>query len=329
MCDNNCKSKIEEGLDHVALSGEKDLWSKFWWRPRGVWWSGGFLTFLAAAVIVGPWLSPFDFQERVGPILQPPNTSHPLGTDDLGRDVLLRLLQGGRVSLAVGVTAALTAALVGTAVGLVAGLRGGLVDGLLMRFTDVFLALPVLPVLLILAAVDLETPWNALCNRLGRPDWGSFTGLLAGGRLVVVVALFGWMGTARLVRAQVLSLRESGFVLAARAAGVGEGTIALRHLLPHCLGPILITAATAVGGNILYEAVLSFLGLGIPPPVPSWGAMLQNARAYSYYRAPWLIYFPGLCITGTVYCVNILADSLHEWANPRAGLRSGIHEARG
>ncbi len=278
--------------------------------------AGSALCLLGAAVVIGPALSRFDYQERVGAILQPPDAAHWLGTDDLGRDVLVRLLYGGRVSLAVGLTAALAAALAGTAVGFAAGLGGGWMDGLLMRLTDVFLALPALPVLLILSAVDLDAPVADLQARIGRPDW-NLTGWVYGVRLVVVVALFGWMRTARLVRAQVLGLRESGFVLAARAAGVGSGTIAVRHLLPHCLGPIVVTAAAAVGGNILYEAVLSFLGLGIPPPTPSWGSMLQNARAYSYYRAPWLIYFPGVCITVTVCCVNVLADHLQDRADPR------------
>jgi peptide/nickel transport system permease protein len=204
-----------------------------------------------------------------------------------------------------------------------AGTWGGWVDGLLMRITDVFLALPVLPVLLVLASVDLEKSAVALQEALGRPDgplveWARKP-WVAGLRLVAVVALFGWMSTARLVRAQVLSLRESPFVLAARAAGVSGPTIALRHLLPHCLAPILVTTSAAVGANILYEAVLGFLGLSIPPPMPSWGGMLQNARAYSYYRAPWLIYFPGLCITGTVLCVNFLADRLQERAGPQRG----------
>ncbi len=122
------------------------------------------------------------------------------------------------------------------------------------------------------------------------------------------LVLFSRMGTARLVRAQVLSLREAEFIWAARAAGVGGWRLAWRHLLPHCLGPVLVAAAGAVGTNVLYESALNFLGLGIPPPVPSWGGMLQSARVYGYYRAPWLIYSPGLCITAAVFAVNVLAD---------------------
>jgi peptide/nickel transport system permease protein len=273
------------------------------------------------AVLLGPIFCRFDCQERVGSALQPPSAAHLLGTDDLGRDVLVRLLQGGRVSLAVGTTAALMAAVVGTLVGLAAGMGGRWLDGLLMRLADVFLALPALPVLLVLAAVDLEKPLAALQSLLGRPDWDlprlAHSPGIQAARMVGVLALFSWMGTARLVRAQVLSLRQAEFVLAARAMGVSGWRIGWRHLLPHCWGSILVTTAAAVGSNILYEAVLGFLGLGIGPPVPSWGSMLQSARVYSYYRAPWLIYFPGVCITAAVFCVNILADHFQERADPR------------
>ena len=290
------------------------------WPLGAGWIAVGVLAALAMAVVAGPYAAGRSYSERVGPALEPPDRWHWLGTDELGRDELVRLLYAGRVSLAVGVTAAVAAAVAGTAVGLVAGSSGGRVDGLLMRLTDAFLALPTLPVLLVLAAVDLEKPLAAIQTAVGRPDadlprlanepW------LHAVRLVGIVALFGWMGTARLVRAQVRSLRQREFVLAARALGVGSLRIGLRHLLPHCAGPVLVATAGAVGGTILYEAVLGFLGLGIPPPMPSWGGMLQDARVYSYYRAPWLIYFPGLCITVTVFCVNILSDRLQERADP-------------
>jgi peptide/nickel transport system permease protein len=285
------------------------------------WFAAGLLLLLAAAGVFGPALSGVSYSDRVGPALQPPGAPHWLGTDELGRDVLVRLMYAGRVSLAVGFAAALAAALVGAVVGLVAGMRGGWPDHLLMRTADSFMAVPTLPVLLVLAGVDLEKPLNALQNSLGRPDLDlpalAHSAWLHAGRLIVAMALFSWTGSARLVRAQVVGLRQREFVLAARALGVPSWRIAWRHLLPHCLGPILVALAGAVGTNILYDAVLGFLGLGIPPPTPSWGGMLQSARVYSYYRAPWLIYFPGLCITLTVLAVNVLSDRLQEWSDPR------------
>jgi peptide/nickel transport system permease protein len=287
------------------------------WLDTG-WLAAGLLVLLAAASVVGPWLSGRAYSDRVGPVLERPTASNWLGTDELGRDVLVRLLYAGRVSLAVGFAAALLAALAGAAVGLVAGMRGGWLDHLLMRTADGFMAVPTLPVLLVLAGIDLELPLDAFQNRLGRPDLDlPHSAWLYAGRLIVAMAMFSWMTTARLVRATVVSLWQREFVLAARALGVTGWRIAWRHLLPHCLGPVLVALAGAVGTNILYDAVLGFLGLGIPPPTPSWGGMLQSARVYSYYRAPWLIYFPGLCITLTVLAVNVLSDRLQEWADPR------------
>jgi peptide/nickel transport system permease protein len=281
------------------------------------WIAGGLLTLLAIAALGGPLLSPYAAWERVGPALQPPDLAHWLGTDELGRDVLVRVLEAGRVSLSVGVAAALLAAVVGTGIGMLAGYRGGWVDTVLMRLTDVFLALPVLPVLLILAAV-VQQPLSAPDEPAEESfrDWLRLPWVYAV-YLVLVLALFGWMGTARLVRAQVLSLRQREFVLAAQACGVGGLRICLRHLLPHCLGPILIATAGAIASNILYESVLSFLGLSIPPPTPTWGGMLSSARVYSYYRAPWLIYCPGLCITLTALAVNMLADVWQAQVDPR------------
>jgi peptide/nickel transport system permease protein len=288
------------------------------WVPRS---AAAFLLVLALAALLGPSFSRHDYQERVGPALQAPGTERSLGTDDLGRDVLVRLMYAGRLSLAVGLAGALLAAVVGTGVGLAAGLAGRWIDSFLMRSADMFLAVPALPALLILAAVDLEKPLGALQHVVGGSaadvsDMAHAPAVQAV-RIVIVLALFSWMGVARLVRAQILSLRQAEFVLAARAAGASGLRIGVRHLLPHCFSPILVATATAVASNILYEAVLGFLGLGIPPPVPTWGSMLQSARVYSYYRAPWLIYFPGLCITATVLCTNILADYLNERADPR------------
>lgn len=234
----------------------------------------------------------------------PPSWDHPLGTDELGRDVAMRLLYGARVSLAVGLAAALAASTIGTAIGLIAGYLGGAVDRALMRATDGVLSLPVLPVLIVLAAVDPA--------KLGLPQ-GEFTDL---GKIVAIVAAFGWPKVARLVRGQALAVRERDFVRAARALGASRARIMLAHVLPNCATPILVATALAVGGTILYESVLSFLGLGIQPPTPSWGNMLTGAQE-TIWQAPWLAIWPGLAILLAVASINLLADALQDRFDPR------------
>ena len=245
--------------------------------------------------------------------LQPPSAEHPLGTDELGRDLLLRLLYGGRVSLTVGVVAALAASSIGTAVGLAAGYLGGRADALLMRLADGVIALPLLPLLIVLAAVDLTklglTPEAA----------GSQTVLLA--RLVVLVALVGWPTTARLVRAATLSLRQREFVAAARALGFSPLRVAVRHVLPNAAAPILVATTLAVGNVVLFESVLSFLGLGIRPPTPSWGNMLTGAQEL-IWESPRLAVWPGMLIFATVVSVNLLGDALRDALDPRSRRRS-------
>ena len=232
--------------------------------------------------------------------LGPPSAEHPLGTDELGRDLLVRLAEGGRISLLIGIGGALLASLIGTAVGLLAGAGGKRLDGALMRLTDVVIALPLLPLLIVLAALD----------------WGKLgLGWLAGGeaasvwRLVVIVALFGWTTVARLVRASALSLAARPFVTAARALGAKEGRILYRHVLPGVMGPVLVATALTVGQVILAESVLSFLGLGVQPPLASWGSLLTQAQE-RVYDAPRLAVLPGLMIFLTVLACNLFADDL-------------------
>ena len=240
--------------------------------------------------------------------LEPPSAAHPLGTDELGRDHLLRLAYGARVSLGVGVAGALLAALIGAAVGLVAGYRGGRVDAALMRLTDAVIALPLLPLLVVLAAVDPA--------KLGLPAGLGLGAAGGAGRIVLIVALFGWTTTARLVRASVLSLRRRDFILAARALGAGPLRIALRHLLPNAAGPLVVATTLSVGQVILAESVLSFLGLGVQPPTPSWGNMLTGAQEL-LFEAPRLALLPGLLIFLTVAACNLLGDALQAASGPR------------
>jgi peptide/nickel transport system permease protein len=240
----------------------------------------------------------------------PPSAAHPLGTDELGRDVALRLLQGGRVSLAVGASAALAAAVIGTAIGLVAGYRGGRVDDALMRLTDGVIALPLLPLLIVLAAIDMR--------KLGVPAWLTDAESFSLIRIVPVIALVGWTTVARLVRAATLSLKTRDFVLAAVAQGAGPARIMARHILPNLTSPILVATTLSVGAVILLESVLSFLGLGIQPPAPSWGNMLTNAQEL-IGTAPALAIYPGLCIFMTVIACNLLGDALQDAFDPRRG----------
>ena len=226
--------------------------------------------------------------------LQPPSTDSPFGTDELSRDVLARVAAGARVSLAVAALAVALSISVGALVGLVAGYAGGAVDAFLMRLVDGGLAIPRLFLLLLLLAVWERMPLPAL---------------------IAMIGVTGWLGTSRLVRAEVLRLREADFVRSAKALGAGAGRIMFRHLLPNTSGPLLVAATLAVGDVILLEAGLSFLGLGVQPPTPSWGGMILDGRGVLTV-APWVSLFPGLAIVATVLSVNLLGDALRDAADP-------------
>jgi len=240
--------------------------------------------------------------------MAPPDAVHWFGTDELGRDALVRLLYGGRVSLFVGLVAALIAATIGTLVGLAAGYFGGRLDALLMRITDSVLSLPSIPLLIVLAAIDLE---KILPSELANSENVSFV------RIVVIVSLLGWTTVARLVRGATLSLKERDFVLAAEGSGGGHRRIMFRHILPNLLSPIIVAVTLSVGNVILAESTLSFLGLGIQPPMASWGNMLTNAQE-TIWEAPMLAIWPGLFIFVTVMCFNFLGDGLQDAFDPRA-----------
>jgi len=239
----------------------------------------------------------------------PASTAHLLGTDALGRDVLVRLLYGGQVSLFVGLVAALAAAVLGTTVGLIAGYAGGRIDALLMRFTDGIISLPLLPLLIVLAALDL--------NKLGLPEAIVQSESISLYRIIVIVALVGWTTVARLVRGAALSLRERDFVLAAASYGASPLRIMALHILPNLISPIIVATTLSVGNVILLESVLSFLGLGIQPSVPSWGNMLTNAQEL-IWSTPELAIYPGLLIFLTVMAFNFLGDGLQDALDPKA-----------
>jgi len=237
-----------------------------------------------------------------------PSAGHPLGTDELGRDVLLRLLAGGRVSLVIGIAAALAAAALGTLVGLAAGYLGGWTDRVLMRTTDAIIALPLLPLLIVLAALDLDK--LGLPARLVQSDDISLL------RIVALAVLVGWTTAARLVRGATLVARNRDFVRAARSLGAGVPHILWMHILPNVLGPLIVATTLSVGDVILFESVLSFLGLGVQPPLASWGSMLSNAQEL-ITTAPLLAVYPGLMIFLTVIACNLLGDALQRRWDPR------------
>jgi len=242
-----------------------------------------------------------DFQAR----LAGPSWKHPMGTDDLGRDILARMLYGGRISLAVGLAAMLMAITVGVVIGAVAGMVRGWVDAALMWVTDLFLSLPQLPVLLLLIFLFREPLKQAFGLELG-------IFLL----IVMVIGGFRWMPVARLVRAQFFSLREKEFVEAARALGASTPRQVVRHILPNSLGPVIVAATIDVAAAIIAESTLSFLGLGFPPDIPTWGRILYDGRDYMELAVHWAM-FPGLAIFVTVLTINFIGDGLRDALDPR------------
>ena len=263
----------------------------------------------AGAPLIAAWLALDPNEVDLLARYAPPSAAHPLGTDELGRDVALRLLYGGRVSLLVGLSTALIAAVIGAVIGLAAGYYGGWPDALLMRLTDTVIALPLLPLLIVLAAADLEK-LGVPAELAAAPEAGVW-------RIVAIVALVGWTTVARLVRGAALSLRERDFVLAAKSQGASGARVMFRHILPNAVSPIVVATTLSVGNIVLLESVLSFLGLGIQPPVASWGNMLTNAQE-TIYEAPLLAVWPGLAIFTTVIAFNFLGDGLQDALDPRA-----------
>lgn len=264
------------------------------------------LGFMILAVAVGPlvWQVPIneiDFTAR----LAGPSLAHPLGTDDLGQDLLSRMLYGGRISLAVGLAAMAVAILVGVVIGAIAGISRGSVDAGLMWLTDLFLALPQLPLLLLIIYLFRD----ALKELVG-PEMGVFI------LIVIVIAGFRWMPVARLVRAQFFSLREKEFVEAARALGASTSRQVVRHILPNSLGPVIVAGTIDVAAAIIAESTLSFLGLGFPPDIPTWGRLLFDAKDYLDFAPHWAL-IPGAAIFLTVLTINFIGDGLRDALDPR------------
>jgi peptide/nickel transport system permease protein len=249
-----------------------------------------FIVLLLIAAVFGPWFDSVPPNAIVHSLLgqpQPPSASHWLGTDLLGRDEFTRALYGARVSLLVGASAMVISFAIGVVYGAVAGFAGGIVDSLMMRFVDAMLSFPTFFLLLIVSALT---------------DQFSLV------MIIIIIGLTSWPGLARLVRAEVLSLRDRDFVEAARALGASPARIVLQHLIPNALAPVVVAAAFAIGDNILAESSLSFFGLGVQPPEPSWGNMLQDALTPQAEAAPWMVLVPGLAIVCTVLAFSMIAD---------------------
>jgi peptide/nickel transport system permease protein len=261
---------------------------------------------LVTAVVAGPLvyrvpIDEIDFKAK----LKGPSRAHPLGTDDLGQDLLARMLYGGRISLAVGVAAMLISITIGTSMGAIAGQLGGAIDHTLMRITDLFLSLPQLPLLLLIVYLVRD----ALKKALG-PEAGIFV------MIVAVIAGLRWMPVARLVRAQFLSLREKEFVEAARGLGAPAVRQVVRHILPNALGPVIVAGSLDVAAAIIAESSLSFLGLGFPPDIPTWGRILYDAKDNLDFAPHWAL-FPGTAIFLTVLSINYIGDGLRDALDPR------------
>lgn len=277
------------------------VWKRFRKHPGAI---GGVIVFalLTLSVLLAS-LSPYDpelsnMQERY----QPPSLHHPMGTDALGRDLLTRVLYGGRISLTVGLLVVAISLSIGVPVGALAGFYGGALDSVLMRITDTFLSLPSFLVLILLSAIlrEVEAP---LFERNSVLTIG------------VVIGILAWMTFARLVRATILTLRELDFVTATRALGGSDSRIILHHILPNTIGPIIVEATLELGYAIIEESGLSFLGFGIQPPTPSWGNLLSNAQEH-FTKYPWLAIFPGLMIFLAIISVNYIGDGLRDAFDP-------------
>jgi peptide/nickel transport system permease protein len=282
-----------------------EAWRRFR-RHRLALASAVILTLMVAAIVLGPTLWPvaindIDFTAR----LKGPSWSHPFGTDDLGQDLLARMLYGGRISLAVGLAAMAVAILVGTLIGAIAGMSRGWVGSALMWLTDLFLSLPQLPLLLLVIYL-----FRDFLKGLFGAEGGVFI------LIVVVIGGLRWMPVARLVRAQFLSLREKEFVEAARALGASKPRQVVRHILPNALGPVIVAGTIDVAAAIIAESTLSFLGLGFPPDIPTWGRILYDAKDYLDIAPHWAL-FPGAAIFLAVLTINFIGDGLRDALDPR------------
>ena len=305
----NSTSAVAELAEYVEVTVEVTsaesysaiIWRRFRRHPAAIISSTVLIILILAVILVS--FSPYDPEASDMSVrLQPPSLQHPMGTDQLGRDMLTRVLYGGRISLFVALLVVIITLVVGMPIGAISGFFGGAVDNLLMRFTDVALTLPTLLVLILLSAVlrEMELPLIEKNSVL---------------TIALVIGILSWMTVARLLRASYLTIREKEFVEAARAMGAADIRIMGRHILPNAISPIIVQSTLALGYAIMLESGLSFLGFGIQPPTPSWGNLLSNAQQHMIKHS-WLAIFPGLMIFITVIAINYIGDALRDAIDP-------------
>ncbi|MEM9773899.1 MAG: ABC transporter permease [Chloroflexota bacterium] len=296
-------TQVEEELGEVRTLWQ-DVWIQFR-KHRGAMFGLGVLVFLILFSVVGPIIYRIDPQFSDLTVLnQGPSTSHWFGTDAIGRDMFAMMMAGGRISLMVGITAMLISVVFGTTIGILAGYFP-MLDGPLMRVTDLFFALPILPLLLVVTLLFRDT-----LRTLMGPELGIFV------MIVTVMGLLSWMSTARVVRGEVLSVKQAEFVTAAKSIGTRRRQILLRHIFPNVLGPVMVASAVGIANAIITESALSFLGLGFPSDFPTWGRLIFEARDYMRLY-PLRIFWPGLAISLTVLSVNFIGDGLRDALDPR------------
>lgn len=290
--------------EDISISMRRMIWRRFK-RHRMALVGLVVVTILVLASAFAPYLSDHDpYRSSFRTRYKPPSIEFPMGTDDLGRDMLTRILYGGRVSLSIGVLAMSLGITIGTVVGALAGFYGGRLDNLLMRFVDLMLSLPQLFVLIIM---------TLLLRSVNSPILQAAGGVPA---IILVIGLLSWMTVARLVRGSFLSLKETEFVEAARAAGASNLRIMFRHILPNAMSPIIVAGTLRVASSIITESGLSFLGFGVQPPTPTWGNMLRNAQDEMLKGHLWMAFFPGLMIFITVIAINYIGDGLRDALDP-------------
>lgn len=310
-------AQIERGV-----SPWLDAWRRLRRNHLAVF-GGVVLIVLSLLCVAGPWFSPYGYEEtNLNNTFSSPSGAHWLGTDQLGRDLLTRLMFGGRISLMVGLVATFVALTIGVIYGAVSGYAGGKLDRVMMRIVDILYALP-FTIFVILLTVILETPaqiLDAWIKNLSFGDWQPFINTRGASRILLLFAAIGaveWLTMARIVRGQIMSIKRMEFIEAARSLGLGTPRIIFRHMIPNILGPIIVYTTLTIPGVMLLEAFLSFLGLGVQPPMSSWGVLIKDG-AERMEEYPWLLIFPGTVFSLTLFSLNFLGDGLRDALDVRA-----------